>query len=217
MNKCVLLIDLDGVVTNWVKGVKHRFETRNPDKKLPPISEFKQYYLQDAYPQWETELSEVMFEKGLYSSLEPIEGAIDSLKDIEHNCLDFIDPFICSSPDTAYEDQLCHSEKASWVLHHLGKFWVDRMILSRDKTIVRGSILIDDKPHIKGSLFPVWKHLVYEASYNEEEYGDLRFSWKDWPLFRDEALKPLYLKSSIIIPSEFTTNILKGNLYEYNS
>lgn len=37
-----------------------------------------------------------------------------------------------------------------WVEHYLGKDWINRTILTRDKTIVSGHILIDDNVKIKG-------------------------------------------------------------------
>jgi hypothetical protein len=37
-----------------------------------------------------------------------------------------------------------------WVEHYLGKDWISRTILTRDKTVVGGHILIDDNVKIKG-------------------------------------------------------------------
>ena len=37
-----------------------------------------------------------------------------------------------------------------WVEEHLGRDWTLRLILTRDKTVVNGHILIDDKPKITG-------------------------------------------------------------------
>jgi len=47
-----------------------------------------------------------------------------------------------------------------------GPSWVDRIVLAKDKTLVRGDVLIDDKPEVTGSLCPSWEHLVFEAPYN---------------------------------------------------
>ena len=40
------------------------------------------------------------------------------------------------------------------------------MILTKDKTLVRGEVLIEDKPNIIGGVSPVWKHIFYDALYN---------------------------------------------------
>lgn len=49
---------------------------------------------------------------------------------------------------------------------HLGPEWVGRIILTSDKTAVKGDVLIDDKPKIVGAHHPVWKHLLFSAPYN---------------------------------------------------
>ena len=38
--------------------------------------------------------------------------------------------------------------------------------MTSDKTVVRGDVLIDDKPAITGAHHPVWKQLLFEAPYN---------------------------------------------------
>ena len=70
---------------------------------------------------------------------------------------------------------------------HLGKSWVDRIILTRDKTLVRGDILLDDAPQAKGSsLEPVWEHVYFDQPYNRPGVSDADPSrrrlvaWKDW-------------------------------------
>lgn len=222
MDKCILLIDMDGVVADWFGGLKRRFEADNPGCVLAPIEEFTGYYhVQEKYPEWNELMAKAMSTKGLYSSLDPIPGAIEALKDIENNCRDFIEPFLCSSPEVNYDDEQCHSEKALWVENHLGRFWTEKLILTRDKTMVRGHILIDDKPGITGHMSPTWNHMLYKQPWNAE-YGDPRFEWSDWPLLRDEALKPTYQKTSRIIASaepirqkrSISENILMGNLNE---
>ena len=46
--------------------------------------------------------------------------------------------------------QHCVTEKYQWVDKYLGKKAVTQLMLTKDKTIVHGDILIDDKPLIKG-------------------------------------------------------------------
>jgi 5'-nucleotidase len=193
MSKCVLLIDQDSVIADWGSQVKQRFEARFPDRKLRPQEEWTTFYLEDVHPdEWRKDIRQVVSEKGFYSSLAPIEGALEALKDIEQNCLGFIEPFICSSPDTHFEDLLCHSEKAQWVESILGHFWTKRLILTKDKTLVRGHILIDDKPEITGALQPTWSHVVFDQPWNRNTMTLQRFSWKDWTSLRDNAIMPSF-------------------------
>ncbi|MDF2435444.1 MAG: 5-nucleotidase, partial [Mucilaginibacter sp.] len=103
------------------------------------------------------------------------------LKDIQENCSHFIEPFICSSPEVEYEALLCHTEKAAWIEHYAGAWWTKRLILTKDKTVVRGHFLIDDKPTITGAMAPTWGHLVFDQPYNRDVIGNGRFTWTDWP------------------------------------
>jgi len=50
--------------------------------------------------------------------------------------------------------------QCEWVKQHLGESAVRRMILTHDKTMVNGDLLIDDRPSIKGNLF----HLLMQSA-----------------------------------------------------
>ena len=202
MSKAILLIDMDGVVCDWAGRLKTNFEALYPDRKLLPYSEFTEFYLADSHPEeWRNDIKNVAYQKGFYKSLPPIEGAIECLKDMEQNCLDFVDPFICSSPQTNSTDICCHSEKAQWVEEHLGEFWTKRLILTKDKTLIRGHFIFDDKPKIEGIMDPTWAHVVFDQPWNQEIKGTFRFTWMDWVLFREEVLRPNF-GSRIVTPSK---------------
>ena len=38
----------------------------------------------------------------------------------------------------------------AWIEEHLGEDWLDKIIITKDKTVVNGHVLIDDRPNIKG-------------------------------------------------------------------
>jgi 5'-nucleotidase len=71
-------------------------------------------------------------------------------------------------------------EKYEWVDQHLGLAWVDRIVLTRDKTLVNGDILIDDRPQIEGAAKPTWEHVLYDQPYNRSETGKRRLTWANW-------------------------------------
>ncbi|WP_421446371.1 5' nucleotidase, NT5C type, partial [Agrobacterium tumefaciens] len=54
------------------------------------------------------------------------------------------------------------------------------MILTRDKTLVRGDLIIDDKPRIQGAVTPSWRHIVYDAPYNRQVTDAPRLTWQNW-------------------------------------
>jgi 5'-nucleotidase len=111
-----------------------------------------------------------------------IEGAVAALNEMVAGG---IDVRLCSSPLSS--SPCCVMEKVEWAVAHLGKSWVDRIILTRDKTLVRGDILLDDAPLAKGSsLEPVWEHVYFDQPYNRPGASDADPSrrrlvaWKDW-------------------------------------
>jgi 5'-nucleotidase len=84
---------------------------------------------------------------------------------------------ICTAPLSRFTN--CVGEKFQWVVNHLGPSWVERIVLTKDKSLVRGDVLIDDKPEVTGSLVPSWQHLVFEAPYNTVAIGR-RINWSNW-------------------------------------
>ena len=128
-----------------------------------PINQHRQhFYLHKELPQHAKTLHTIYAEKGFFENLPPIKGAINALHDMLYAGLDVR---ICTAPINAY--RYCVSEKFAWVERHLGHEWTKRIILTKDKTWVHGDILIDDKPHITGSLSPTWMHYLYDQPYNK--------------------------------------------------
>ena len=197
--KCVLLFDQDGVLANWYGRLLSRWQSLYPDRPFVKPENLKTFYVEEAYPsEYHRDLLAITRTDDFYETLEPIAGAVDVLYDIQTNCLDFIDPYICTSPDLDFEDLDCHSQKARWVDGHLGNFWLKRMILTKDKTLVRGHILIDDKPTVTGALKPVWDHLVYDSAYAGKP-PNMTFTWKDWPILRQALREEFGVKEPNIV------------------
>lgn len=190
--KSIILIDMDGVVCHWVRAALAKYREKFPDLPCPKEEDIDTFYLEDSWPEggkYHPQLHEVLNAPGFYRSLEPVEGAIDALKDLQYWAGEskMLEPFLCSSPWNHAHDLDCHSDKARWVEQFLGRWWLDRLVLTKDKTLVRGHILIDDKPEIKGVMQPTWQHLLYSQPWNRSS-DKPRFTWKDWPTLRDSIL-----------------------------
>lgn len=74
----------------------------------------------------------------------------------------------------------CVFEKFQWVEEHFDASFVDRIVLTRDKTLIRGDILIDDKPVITGIAKPTWEHILYDRPFNRDSTHKKRLTWKNW-------------------------------------
>jgi hypothetical protein len=84
----------------------------------------------------------------------------------------------------------CASEKYEWVVRHFGRGAASRVVMTSDKTAVRGDVLIDDKPKITGAHTPTWQHIIFDAPYNKAATGRTRLmSWEGWEDAVVSALK----------------------------
>jgi 5'-nucleotidase len=90
-----------------------------------------------------------------------MRGAAQAVTDLMSEGFDV---YICTSPLVQYRN--CVLEKYEWVEEHLGSEFTERVILTRDKTLVRGDVLIDDKPVIGGISTPQWRHVLFDQPYN---------------------------------------------------
>jgi 5'-nucleotidase len=180
--KVILLIDMDGVIAGWYPGLVNLYKEKYPDRSTVPAEEVTQFFVEGFYPEEHREdVLRIARTRGFYTSLPVIDGAKEALKDIEENCLDFIEPFICTAPEMEFDDLMCHSEKVQWLNDHFGEFWATRAIITKDKTLVMGDYLIDDKPKVKGVRLPDWQHIHYAQPYNNSTLiADYRFTWDQW-------------------------------------
>ncbi|XP_050394560.2 5'(3')-deoxyribonucleotidase, cytosolic type isoform X2 [Patella vulgata] len=179
-NLCVLL-DLDQVLADFEGHFITKFREKFPDDPFVQLDERKGFYIKDQYEKLDGNLGDkvraVYIEKGFFLDLPEIKGAISAAREMA--ATDGVDVFICSSPLTEY--QFCLPEKFEWVEKHLGPEWLDRIIIAKDKTVINGHILIDDRPRINGSCkSPTWKHIIFTAHHNRHIEGRQRLdNWTD--------------------------------------
>jgi len=111
-----------------------------------------------------------------YGALHPIRGARTALRRMLRAGHDVR---IVSSPWPS--NPRCASAKFDWMVRWFGPTWARRTILTMDKTLVRGDILIDDKPSVTGDLEPEWEHVWFSQPYNRELTGKRRLDrWSEW-------------------------------------
>lgn len=84
--------------------------------------------------------------EGFFLALELIPGALEAIQ--EMNNMQDTEVFICTSPLMKYEYRV--GKKYRWGKNPLGPQFVECNILRRDKTVVLGDLLIDDKDTIRG-------------------------------------------------------------------
>ena len=95
---------------------------------------------EDVDEPYKEEVKKIFREPGFTESLQPITGAVTALKQM---VAEGHDVRLCTSP--LVNQPMGVGEKFVWLAAVLGDEWKKRIIITSDKTLVKGQVLIDDK------------------------------------------------------------------------
>jgi 5'-nucleotidase len=174
----MILTDQDGVLADFELGL------RDACKRIPElrdkIVEYKDRVNFSAvkdYPEHlRSRVASIYHRPRFFRNLKMVSGARKALFEMLE---DGHEVRICTAPLTNYRH--CVLEKFEWVEEHLGHDFTKRIILARDKTVIRGDYLIDDKPVVEGSYdSPLWKRIVFDCPYNKSAVGIRLVDWSNW-------------------------------------
>lgn len=167
-----VLVDMDGCLVDWDRGFSAAWANRSA------INRKASYAMESCVPpELKEEACAVFHEQGFFAGLPPMEGGLRALNEMRDAGLNVL---LCTAP--VLTSRYCAAEKFGWVENHLGPDWLARIVLTTDKTVVKGDVLIDDKPRISGSQTePEWQQIIFDAPYNADTSHSLRLSrWADW-------------------------------------
>lgn len=172
----IILIDMDDVLADFDSEFYKIWRILHPEKPITPPDSKKCFYIRDESPKdYYPLISEINTSPGFIRNLPVIKGSIKAINELRDKGNEV---FICTSPLLKYHN--CVKEKYEWVEKHLGSKWVEKLILTRDKTLIQSDILIDDKPEITGVATPVWEHVLYDKPYNRHITDRKRLNWANW-------------------------------------
>jgi len=172
----IILIDQDGPLADETTRLFEILQERYPDR--PDIYARKRgvFTLRENFSEdFHEAIEDIRRSKNFYLSFQPVPGSTQAIKEmleLGHEV------FICTSPLSHYEH--CVVEKFQWVEKHLGEEFTRKIILAKDKTVVRGDILIDDRPEVTGAVIPEWEHILYNSTYNKGVTNKRRVDWENW-------------------------------------
>lgn len=172
-----ILIDLDAVLAHWGGGFDRELDTfGDAAAGIPRSADQPSWNLEEGRTSEEKLIiRHIMRLPGFYSRLEIFPGAkaaVRALLDAGYDVRIVTAPYL-SNPT-------CASDKLDWVQRKIGNAWGARTILTNDKTLVRGDILIDDKPVITGADEPSWRRIIYgDYAYNRAVEGPRLTTWRD--------------------------------------
>lgn len=171
----LVLLDQDGVLADFEHGFHRAWRRTHPGYLVVRPDKRKTFRVKDDYPaELAADVESIYLSKGFYRNLAPTLGAIEGARAM---LAAGIDVRICTSPLDAYRH--CVLEKYQWVDEHLGEEFVRRMIVTKDKSVVAGDLLIDDNPVIAATQQPVWRHVIFDQPYNRNRSGP-RINWQNW-------------------------------------
>ena len=161
-----VLIDMDNTITDFDGAVQTECQRRGV------------HYADDRTKfDFDTEVYDVFYDialkPGFFRDLVPIPHALEALVEMKECGLDM---WICTAP--MFHSNYCVAEKFQWVEHYLGLDWMYRIIVSKDKTLIKGDYLIDDKIQT-GACAPEWIQICYAQTYNQQ-YPKRIDNWKNW-------------------------------------
>lgn len=176
-----ILVDQDDVIASWGPQFDRMLDTYGEAAAgIPRSSGQTNWNLNAGRTKAEKEIiEEIMVSDGFYRHLEPIAGAKSALKaalKAGHDVRIVSAPYI-SNPT-------CASDKMGWIVRYYGSHWGSRLVLTNDKTVVHGDLLIDDRPEISGSMTPTWQHVVF-GNYAYNRHITDRHRLVDWKGFND--------------------------------
>ena len=152
----LFLCDVDGVVANFADGFRKNWAAHG----LPPF-DWKTWDIFDhVAPEHRQHVIPLMSTPGLFRNLEPLPGAIEGVEYLMRRH----EVFFCTSPVVGAHH--CATEKLEWLEEQFGRDMSKKTILCQDKTVIRGSVLLDDRPDITGVAVPEWEHVIFSAFYN---------------------------------------------------
>lgn len=117
----IVYVDMDDTLCDF-RGAYHREVARNPGIQFPQ-SQYR-----------------------FFANLEPIEGAVDAVKRLIES--ERYEPYILTAP--SIPNPLSYAEKREWIEDKFGYEFCERLIISPNKALLRGAVLIDDNHEGKG-------------------------------------------------------------------
>lgn len=178
--EATVLCDMDGVIANFETPNNAIISTLYPH--VTPIAERSDFYFHETYAEHEDVVRTLFAETripGFFRTFPIIDGAIEGW----HRMIEAgYQPRVCSSPLEDHETVI--DEKRSWLEEHFvpvfGMWVVDTAIFDRDKSSYPAIAMIDDRPTLRGIEKAVWRHIVFDHSYNRNTETTYRLlGWHD--------------------------------------
>lgn len=174
MQKLRILLDVDDTLLDW----SSRYDELLNKYGFPEINRTHEQHTFNLFagrtPQEEKTIRDIMNFPNFYKNLEPKKGAQEA---VDKMMTDGHEVFLVSSPWVSNISSM--SDKYANIESIFGKHFQERLILTTDKTLVHGDVLVDDKNQVNGVHAPAWRHIYFTRPWNVNEEGDRINCWTE--------------------------------------
>lgn len=136
-SRVIIYVDMDGTVFNY-KFQKEKYSKNHPQIQYPQSIE------------------------GFFDSMPAFDGAIEIIKELISS--EKYDVYFLTAPSV--ENHLSYTEKRTCIEKHFGIKACKNLIISNDKSLSIGDILVDDCDSGRGQEFFLGKHIIYRDNWN---------------------------------------------------
>jgi 5'-nucleotidase len=166
-----LLIDMDGVVANFLEHFCYLFNRRYL-RNVQPDSITTFDLSKSIEGATREECNTIFKSPGFFDNLLPVDGAIEALNSLEDKGHEIV---FVTSCYTGHEDKL------NWLNRHLD--FVPTVVFCNNKYLVKGDILLDDSIDNLEQWANEWVHnhaVCFDAPYNQAWNGKTVKNWNEF-------------------------------------
>lgn len=153
----IVYVDMDGVVADIIPYWLYRYNTDFLDDLS--YEDIRCWNLETLVkPLCGEHIRDYLDEQGFFAKARVIAGAIDALREISFSHKVY---FATHSPETS---RTAYYEKCTWVDRYFPFIGGDRVISVKDKGLLLGDVLIDDKP--ENLIMFQGRRVLYDQPWN---------------------------------------------------
>ena len=178
MQKPLLLLDMDGPLAAFDVALWAFCQSMDIRMNITDLDDpnRKYYMTENMLLPKDQVLTRYMLDKSsFFRNLPVTNGAIEGVELLQSE----FDVWVCTKPlDT---NPTCRNDKMWWISHHFPNLYT-KVIMTPNKSMVAGDILLDDAPNPIYMHTSIWRPVVFRDTFNGEgsHWAHLpHWSWDD--------------------------------------
>ena len=171
-----VLVNMDNCVADVDAGFLIHWGNRSPINRSQHM-----HVVECVGYDFKLEAEQILHSEGFFAGLPAVSGAVEALQEMSRSGLKVM---LVTAP--VLQSRFSLQEKHAWIRGHLGAQWLKQLIVTTDKSMVKGDLLIDVMPYdtlTPGGKYTMadWNRVVFAAPYNSGSQGARMVDWSEWP------------------------------------